>query len=52
MIYVLIAAVLGFAAWQLVQFARRTKQGRCAPGGCAGCGTSQSCSLVQIEETP
>jgi hypothetical protein len=49
MIYVIIAAVLGFAAWQLIQFARRTKQARCTPGGCAGCGHNSDCSIIQIE---
>ncbi|WP_081857223.1 FeoB-associated Cys-rich membrane protein [Tumebacillus flagellatus] len=53
MIYLIIAAVLGFAAWQLVQFVRRTKQARCSSGGCAGCGHNASCSassIIKLEE--
>ncbi|WP_282201393.1 FeoB-associated Cys-rich membrane protein [Collibacillus ludicampi] len=54
MIYVVIVAVLGFAAWQLFSFVKRTKKGYCA-SGCGSCAASGNCSiqkseLLQIEE--
>ena len=54
MIYLVIAAVLGFAAWQLFAVIRRTRQGSCA-SGCSGCSSKGSCSvqqpdLIQLEQ--
>ncbi|ADG07237.1 FeoB-associated Cys-rich membrane protein [Kyrpidia tusciae] len=43
MIYVVIAAVLGYAAWQLVRLFRRTRSGGCA----AGCDQCNACALGQ-----
>jgi hypothetical protein len=45
MIYVVIAVVLGFAAWQLFAFAKRAKKGHCA-GGCSGCAVKGYCSQM------
>lgn len=44
MIYVIIAAVIGFAAWQLLAFVRKAKAGSCS-NGCNGCGSNGSCSI-------
>jgi hypothetical protein len=48
MIYVVIAAVLGFAGWQLYKFVRRINTGSCASGGCSGCHSNVNCSLQDI----
>lgn len=44
MIYAVIAAVLGFAGWQLYKFVRRINRGGCASGCCEGCEVSQTCA--------
>ncbi|WP_019122614.1 FeoB-associated Cys-rich membrane protein [Brevibacillus massiliensis] len=51
MIYVVIAAVLGFALWQLVSFVKRTKAGSCA-SGCSGCGSDGNCSIQKTKMPP
>lgn len=58
MIYLVIAAVLGFALWQLIGIVRRARTASCA-SGCNGCGSNGNCSmqkddtqLMQIEELP
>jgi hypothetical protein len=45
MIYAVMAAVLGFAVWQLCQFVRRIHAGGCASGDCTGC----DCSLKKYK---
>ncbi|MFC4076245.1 FeoB-associated Cys-rich membrane protein [Salinithrix halophila] len=53
MIYLVIAAVLGFAAWQLVSFVRRLKNSgsACSSGGCSGCPSSGNCSIQDLSNT-
>lgn len=48
MIYVVIAAVLGFAAWQLISFVKKARIGGCA-SGCGGCGENGSCSMQEMQ---
>ncbi|MBN2909175.1 hypothetical protein JQC72_06520 [Polycladomyces sp. WAk] len=45
MIYVVIAAVLGFAGWQLYKFVRRMNVGCCSTSDCASC----DCSLKKYK---
>ena len=48
MIYVVMAAVLGFAGQQLYKFVRRINAGCCSSGDCAGCNCSQfQCKGIQ-----
>jgi uncharacterized membrane protein len=47
MIYVIMAIVIGFAAWQLVAFFKRSKSGGCA-SGCHGCSANGNCQIQQI----
>lgn len=50
MIYVIIAAVIGFAAWQLVAFVRKARAGSCS-SGCNGCGSNGNCSIQHSQLT-
>ncbi|SFS50666.1 hypothetical protein [Marininema halotolerans] len=47
MIYLVIAGVLGLAAWQLIGFLRRLKSSDsgCAAGGCNSCPSDGGCSI-------
>lgn len=47
MIYLVIVAVLGFAAWQLISFVKKARRGSCA-SGCGSCGQNGSCNIQEI----
>ncbi|MDI3327914.1 MAG: hypothetical protein QJR06_05145 [Alicyclobacillaceae bacterium] len=51
MIYLVIAGVLGLAAWQLAALVRRLRTGNCA-SGCSECGGRHHCPLSLNDPEP
>lgn len=43
MIYVVMAAVFGFAGWQIYRFVRRLRTSDCSTGDCPACSVQDYC---------